>query len=80
MLDITLKDKSVLSKKTLEQVEANPKRKWKGNGDEKTNAEEHTDGVADRLKKGEKTSMPESVSPMLCTLIEKAFNDTNWIY
>lgn len=77
--DITLKEKSVLSKKTLEQVAANPTRQWKSHKGGK-NDEAQTEVVDVDFKKGTKSPMPQSLSPMLCTLIKKPFNDEQFLY
>jgi bifunctional non-homologous end joining protein LigD len=91
--DITKKDKSVISKKTLEQIATTSKNiygkknvkqeqeKIKKQVDEK---EEPTAAIkleADELlKKGKKARMPEGVKPMLATLVNEPFDNPNWIY
>ena len=80
--DITEKDKSVKSKKTLAQVAADPQREWQSH---KPAAKSKRTGMdtADTdtfMKKGIKTPMPTSVKPMLCTLIKEAFTKPGWIH
>jgi bifunctional non-homologous end joining protein LigD len=80
--DITAKDKSVLSKKTLEQVAANPEREWQSHKpaySKKTSDTVDVD-LSKLIKRGNKQSMPESVSPMLCTLVKEPFTKEGWIY
>lgn len=88
--EISKKDKSVISHKTLEQVKAHPAKEWKSNRAEKsTTAPESTDtdsvksenvDIDDLLKKGEKATFLSGVSPMLCTLIKEPFNDPEYVY
>lgn len=82
--DITEKDKSVLSKKTLEQIAEYPPLKWESHKPSKSNTtkerlEPETD-IKPIITKGEKKEMPTSIKPMLCTLIKEPFNDENWLY
>jgi len=78
--DITAKDKSVLSEKTLEQVAANPDREWQSHKPAKKNAATKSTASSILLKYGDKTAMPESLSPMLCTLVKEPFNKEGWLY
>jgi bifunctional non-homologous end joining protein LigD len=91
--DITKKNKSVQSGKTLEQVtesstniygkkKQEPKdKKIKA---ELNEAEESPDALnleANKLlKKGKKSKMPENVKPMLATLVKEPFDDPDWVY
>jgi bifunctional non-homologous end joining protein LigD len=94
--DITKKDKSVVSKKTLEQVTATSTNIY---GSKKTEPEQEKikkkvkekpvesdesdskDSSADALlKKGKSTDMPEKVKPMLATLVNAPFDDPDWSY
>jgi len=76
--DISKKDKSVLSKKTLEQVKAHPAKEWKSNRAQKTKSgaadadaetsENKTETIDDLLKKGNKSAFLKNVYPMLFKL------------
>jgi bifunctional non-homologous end joining protein LigD len=61
---VTDKDKSVISKKTLEQIAKNPKSPhWESN-----------------RKTAPKKPIPKDLSPMLATLIDKPFDEPGWSY
>lgn len=91
--DITKKDKSVISKKTLEQVAATSttiygqkepepeqekiKKKVK---QKKEPAESIAEEATELLKKGRKSAMPAKVKPMLATLVDKPFDKPGWTY
>ena len=93
--DITLKDKSVVSKKNLEQVAATSTKVWHSNRDasgkvkkttiqKKVKAEKISTGDLSWKtlvkENGEKKSFPEQLSPMLATLIDQPFERTGWIF
>jgi bifunctional non-homologous end joining protein LigD len=68
---VTDKDKSVVSKKTLEQIAKSPSsRRW----------------VSNRIStpsipaSAPKKPMPKDISPMLATLVDKPFDDEGWSY
>lgn len=89
--DITLKEKSVLSGKTLEQVAKTSKNSY-GQKKEESEQESLSKKVpstdegkpaiqADALlKKGKKSRMPADVKPMLATLVNEPFDDPGWQY
>ena len=96
--DITQKDKSVLSGKTIEQMEKTSDKVWKG-GKEQTlekqkssgkkqlvaETEETTDNEVQAdieaiLKKAKKAKIPTGIKPMLATLVDKPFDDPDWLY
>ncbi len=93
---VTDKDKSVVSNKTLEQIERNPRaRQWKSNraaSTSKITSASTIDRKADKaLKKasagltlpanaGRKAPMPKDISPMLATLVDKPFDEEGWSY
>ncbi|NEU10143.1 DNA ligase D [Flavihumibacter sp. R14] len=97
--DITQKDKSVISGKTIESMEKTSDKVWKG-GKEQTIEKEKRSGkrklveetndedseeeeVADAqsiLKKAKKAKIPEGIKPMLATLVDKPFDDPDWVY
>ncbi|HZE83543.1 MAG TPA: DNA ligase D, partial [Puia sp.] len=76
---ITEKDKSVVSKKTLEQVAANPRSKeWISN---KAAAKSSANGKVTASKKPpRKSPMPADLEPMLATLVDKPFDEEGWMY
>jgi bifunctional non-homologous end joining protein LigD len=92
--DITKKDKSVLSGKDLSKIAETSqniygrKEKTKKTSvakktvDKRENEEqEEEDGagkVGGLLKKGKKASFPKRITPMLATLVNKAFDDPDW--
>ncbi|KAA9037146.1 DNA ligase D [Ginsengibacter hankyongi] len=78
--DVTAKDKSVLSKKTLEQVAAKPEREWESHKPAKKVTATKSIAEPIVLKKGIKAPMPASLSPMLCTLVKEPFNKDGWLY
>jgi bifunctional non-homologous end joining protein LigD len=62
---VTEKDKSVVSKKTLDQIAGNPKsRQWK----------------SDRKAATPKVPMPKDLAPMLATLVDQPFDEAGWSY
>jgi len=72
---VTDKDKSVVSKKTLEQIAKNPKAKeWVSN-----RKAARTTGKVKAAVAG-KTAMPGDVAPMLATLVDKPFDEAGWSY
>jgi bifunctional non-homologous end joining protein LigD len=121
---VTDKDKSVVSKKTLEQIEKDPKaREWESNRsdgkarrakkvggrkagagtNEKAGVGRATNGKAGVSKAangkagaktgrkkeagtvaapaaGRRAAMPQDVSPMLATLVDKPFDEEGWLY
>jgi bifunctional non-homologous end joining protein LigD len=88
--DITKKDKSVLSNKTLELVKANPEKEWESNrakkvkpGKETATGENETfdeKEISALIKRGKKTNFLSEVEPMLCTLIREPFDDTDFLF
>ena len=82
--DISKKEKSVLSGKTLEEVKANPEKEWESNRAKKTesvNENQISEKELDELlKKGKKSKFLSKVKPMLCTLIKEPFDDPDFLY
>jgi len=74
---VTDKDKSVLSKKTLEQIAKNPQAKeWVSDKPARAPS-----GRASKASvEGRKAAMPADVSPMLATLVDKPFDEPGWEY
>jgi bifunctional non-homologous end joining protein LigD len=99
--DITKQDKSVLSGKTIENMEKTSDKVWHS-GHEETVAKperkspkkkviEPTEpdvsiietgdiDTAALLKKAPKIAMPTGIKPMLATLVDKPFDDPDWVY
>jgi bifunctional non-homologous end joining protein LigD len=88
--EISKKDKSVISHKTLEQVKAHPAKEWKSNREQKSTTvpeiavsesqkNENAD-IDNLIKKGEKSTFLSGVSPMLCSLIKQPFQDPDYLY
>jgi bifunctional non-homologous end joining protein LigD len=78
--DILLKDKSVISKLTIEQMgEKEGAKVWQSNrAPEKP---QNSAPTLDDLKKRDiKKSMPTSVKPMLCTLTKEVVADQDYLY
>jgi bifunctional non-homologous end joining protein LigD len=88
--EISKKDKSVLSHKTLEQVQAHPAKEWKSNRANNTpsvpdlpsseNEESQNIDFDLLLKKRKKSTQPSGISPMLCSLIKEPFQDPEYLY
>jgi bifunctional non-homologous end joining protein LigD len=88
--DVSLKDKSVVSHLTLEQMAVNKQaREWISNRsslrkEKKVPDEEVIDteqSTAEEIfKRGKKSAFPEKILPMLATKIKEPFNNPDWIY
>jgi bifunctional non-homologous end joining protein LigD len=88
--DITNKEKSVLSGKTIKQVEKNPENIYgearKPEPAKKTPVAKKTvakKGVAKKKIKiaaGKKAAFPKDLQPMLATLVDKPFDEEGWTY
>ena len=82
-IDITKKDKSVISGKTLKAVEKTSKNIW-GSSPKKKPASKKTRPVRVEKKKvtaeGKRSAFPKSFSPMLATLVDKPFDEPGWLY
>ena len=76
------KDKSVLSKKTLEQIARNPKAKeWVSDKAAKRSRIGKGRGAsAAAPAEGRKAAMPKDIAPMLATLVDKPFDEKGWEY
>ena len=88
---VTDKDKSVVSKKTLDQIAGSPKsRQWKSNRKAATPAPKAAAAPSRSRKPGSahpaipasapKAPMPKDLSPMLATLVDQPFDDAGWSY
>jgi bifunctional non-homologous end joining protein LigD len=86
--DITKKDKSVVSGKTLTIVEKTSKNIWGHSPKKKTAARKTRKARVEKKKRttyrrtpsgeGKKSAFPKSFSPMLATLVDKPFNEPGW--
>lgn len=74
--DILLKDKSVISKKTIEQMEKKPVQVY----GKKTIKPKKPETVKPRQIKTVKTPFYDQVKPMLATLVNKPFDEEGWLY
>lgn len=86
--DILLKDKSVLSRKTIAQMEKRPDHVY-GSTQEKVtkaleknvkNVESGDRRLKDLLKKAVKKPFFDRVEPMLTSLVNEPFDEPGWIY
>ena len=94
--DITEKDKSVLSKKTIEQMEKTSDEVWHSKEPKKEKTvikvkkaekeiiegrpEADDTDVQSLLKKAPKAKIPVGLKPMLATLVDEPFDDEDWVY
>ncbi|AOM78765.1 DNA ligase D [Pedobacter steynii] len=86
--DILLKDKSVLSRKTIAQMEKRPDHVYGSTQEKVTKAlekkvkivESGGSRLKDLLKKAVKKPFFEWVEPMLTTLVNEPFDEPGWIY
>jgi len=85
--DVTKKDKSVVSGKTIKQIEKSPGNIWQSDSEnghsKKTSAKKSvTDAAKEKTTKaiGKKQKMPVNLQPMLATLVEKPFDEAGWAY
>jgi bifunctional non-homologous end joining protein LigD len=88
--DITLKDKSVQSGKTIEKVKTTSKNIYGRNEEVSQKSDKKlknkvvpkssdTD-ISGFLKKAIKSKMPESIDPMLATLVDEPFDNPEWVF
>lgn len=93
--DITEKDKSVQSGKTIEKIAATSKNTWESNRSsngalkkkaaiKKSPAKKVAAKVPASSKKklndAPKSAFPKTISPMLATLVDKPFDEAGWLY
>jgi len=88
-MDITKKDKSVISGKSIKQMEKDPDRVYGKNKvrtkvakktTTRTKTKSSTAKTTAAPKKGDKKKFPSDITPMLATLVDKPFDDDNWLY
>ncbi|KEQ28143.1 DNA ligase [Pedobacter antarcticus 4BY] len=82
--DITKKDKSVLSGKTIAEMEKHSEKVWQHGAEEdielKSDAEKPEAEITSILKKAKKKKIPIGMKPMLATLVDEPFDDPDWLY
>jgi bifunctional non-homologous end joining protein LigD len=89
--DILLKDKSVKSKLTVEQMAKNdeaavwqsnraPENEIRSTANEEQQNEKRESGTSELIKQGIKKAMPKTVRPMLCSLTKEVVPDSDYIY
>ena len=81
--DITKKDKSVISGKTLENVQKTTKNIWGSSPKRKSASKKSRKQRVEKKKKlieGKKAPFPKTFRPMLATLIDKPFDEPGWLY
>ncbi len=81
--DITKKDKSVISGKTLEAVEKTTKNIWGSSPKKKTASKKSRKQRVEKKKdltEGKKAAFPKTFKPMLATLVDKPFDEPGWLY
>jgi bifunctional non-homologous end joining protein LigD len=78
--DVLLRDKSVKSKLTIEQIaEKEGVEVWNSSRAPENDSVSKT-AIAELKTHGVKKSMPKSVKPMLCTLTKEVIEDTDYLY
>lgn len=81
--DITKKDKSVISGKTLETVQKTTKNIWSSSPKKKTASKKSRKERVEKKKnltEGKKAPFPKTFRPMLATLVDKPFDEPGWFY
>jgi bifunctional non-homologous end joining protein LigD len=85
--DVTKKDKSVQSGKTIEKVEKSPDNVWESNRSSATTKKKKPAAKKSSKKKvnpipesAPEAPFPETFSPMLATLVDKPFDEPGWLY
>ncbi|TCK85526.1 DNA ligase D [Albibacterium bauzanense] len=74
--DVTKLDSSILSGKTIEMMEKSSEKVWHSNREEKVTKPD-TAGI---LKKAPKSAILKNIKPMLATLVDHPFDDSDWQY
>lgn len=81
--DITKKDKSVISGKTLEGVQKTTKNIWDSSPKKKSASKKSRKQRVEKKKdltEGKKAPFPKTFRPMLATLVDKPFDEPGWSY
>jgi bifunctional non-homologous end joining protein LigD len=90
--DVTKKDKSIISKKTIEQIEKTSTHIY-GQKNKKSKGKDPVEKVAEEIEIAKtpnkklpklspklKSSFYTKIEPMLATLVDKPIDDDNWLY
>ncbi|MES2828829.1 MAG: DNA ligase D [Bacteroidota bacterium] len=96
LTDITKKDKSVISGKTIEKMEKTSEKVWQHGHEEEVAPDEELaeEELADEvdlaepelmdikaiLKKAPKSKLPEGIKPMKATLVDEPFDEPGWVF
>ena len=75
--DVTDKDRSVISGKSLEQIAAHPEREWKSGSSKKSRKKDPAPAF---LEKAPEKKFTLKLKPMLATLAEGTSNEKEWEY
>ena len=81
--DITKKDKSVISGKTIQAIEKTSKNIWGSSPKKKSASKKSRKQRVEKKKKeseGKKAPFPKTVRPMLATLVDQPFDEPGWVY
>jgi bifunctional non-homologous end joining protein LigD len=94
--DITKKDRSVLSGKTIEKMESTSEKVWQHGHEEKVTKKKSQAGPAEKmvgeeemehlvdtaklLKAAPGSAIPANIKPMKATLVDEPFDDPDWLY
>src|SRR6186713_932651 len=81
--DVTKKDKSVVSGKTLQTIEKTSKNVWGSSPKKKSASKKSRQQRVEKKKiqsEGRKASFPKIVRPMLATLVDQPFDEQGWQY
>jgi bifunctional non-homologous end joining protein LigD len=89
--DITKKDKSVLSSKTIKQMEKTSEKVWAHGHEEDVHPDEDLGEKVETetaekldvkvlLKKAPKSALPTRIKPMKATLVDEPFDEPGWLY
>jgi bifunctional non-homologous end joining protein LigD len=90
-VDITKQDQSVLSGKTLEQMEKTSDKVWAHGHEEDNTADDELDDEVETeagpeldvnaiLKAAPKSALPAKIKPMKATLVDEPFDEAGWLY
>jgi len=81
--DVTKKDKSVVSGKTIKTIEKTSKNIWSSSPKKKSASKKSRKQRVEKKKnqnEGKKASFPKTVRPMLATLVDQPFDEPGWQY
>ncbi|HEY5970281.1 MAG TPA: DNA ligase D, partial [Chitinophagaceae bacterium] len=81
--DVTKKDRSVVSGKTIKTIEKTSKNIWSSSPKKKSASKKSRKQRVEKKKtqsEGKKASFPKTVRPMLATLVDQPFDEPGWQY